>query len=393
MSIGAGESVRRNAGNTAFEAYTPSGGMTIGNAIAGSPVASGVLFADGSGNLANSNKFKFDGSDLFLINPTAATAGTQSQDPPYLYLNGSAWRSDTSAAVDMKVRLGHDATANGGNSFPKFAIEAYSIVSFAWQTLFSITPKTGDNATTQFKLASPLNNYGGIIEVTYDGLFAFKDLSGSASGGIATGKIGLTTNSAFPAIELLGSFGRPTFNAYFGEYITFDSPAGKTNGTEYIRTNIPFGYKTTPSVPIHVIETTEQLRLGYDSSNYWKATTASNGAVTFDAVGSGAGFTFSDGVTINGSLTLSARNIVTDTTTGMKIGTGTTQKLGFFNATPVVQRTDSGALTDSTGGSVTGTISEVSATYDEAEHNANYASLTAKINALRTALRDLGLMA
>jgi hypothetical protein len=37
-------------------------------------------------------------------------------------------------------------------------------------------------------------------------------------------------------------------------------------------------------------------------------------------------------------LTISAGNIITDTTTGMKIGTGTTQKLGFWNATPVVQQ-------------------------------------------------------
>lgn len=145
---------------------------------------------------------------------------------------------------------------------------------------------------------------------------------------------------------------------------------------------------TSPSAFLHVIGTTEQMRLGYDASNYFKTTVGSTGGVTFDAVGSGAGFTFSDDVTL-----ADAKNIILNTTTGTKIGTGTTQKLGFFNATPVVQRTDSGALTDSTGGSVTGTIGAVSATYDEAEHNANYASLTAKINALRTALRDLGLMA
>jgi hypothetical protein len=44
--------------------------------------------------------------------------------------------------------------------------------------------------------------------------------------------------------------------------------------------------------------------------------------------------------------TLSAANLATDTTTGMKIGTATNQKVGFFNATPVVQQTGdiSGAL-------------------------------------------------
>ena len=43
------------------------------------------------------------------------------------------------------------------------------------------------------------------------------------------------------------------------------------------------------------------------------------------------------GLTLNGDLTASTRNIVTDTTTGTKIGTGTTQLLGFWNATPAVQ--------------------------------------------------------
>lgn len=42
---------------------------------------------------------------------------------------------------------------------------------------------------------------------------------------------------------------------------------------------------------------------------------------------------------IHGSLILDAVNITTDTTTGTKIGTATTQKFGFFNATPIVQQT------------------------------------------------------
>jgi hypothetical protein len=43
---------------------------------------------------------------------------------------------------------------------------------------------------------------------------------------------------------------------------------------------------------------------------------------------------------IEGGFTLDdAANIVLDTTTGTKIGTATSQKLGFFNATPVVQQT------------------------------------------------------
>lgn len=41
--------------------------------------------------------------------------------------------------------------------------------------------------------------------------------------------------------------------------------------------------------------------------------------------------------TWSGTQTLSAVNLATDTSTGMKIGTATNQKVGFFNATPIVQ--------------------------------------------------------
>jgi hypothetical protein len=56
------------------------------------------------------------------------------------------------------------------------------------------------------------------------------------------------------------------------------------------------------------------------------------------------------GLTLNGNLTASTRDIVTDTTTGTKIGTATTQKIGFFNATPVVQQA---AVADATNGAST----------------------------------------
>ena len=55
-------------------------------------------------------------------------------------------------------------------------------------------------------------------------------------------------------------------------------------------------------------------------------------------------------LTLNGNLDASTRDIATDTTTGTKIGTATTQKIGFFNATPVVQQA---AVADATNGQST----------------------------------------
>lgn len=73
-------------------------------------------------------------------------------------------------------------------------------------------------------------------------------------------------------------------------------------------------------------------------------------------------------VTLNTTLALNAQNISTDTTTGTKIGTATTEKIGFFNATPVVQPTAVANATDA-------------------------ATVITQLNALLTRLRTLGLIA
>lgn len=76
-----------------------------------------------------------------------------------------------------------------------------------------------------------------------------------------------------------------------------------------------------PSARLHVVQTTEQLRVGYDASNYYSTTVSSAGAVTFDAVGASAGFTFNDDVSVpdeaygagwNGSLEVPTKNAVYD---------------------------------------------------------------------------------
>jgi hypothetical protein len=63
-----------------------------------------------------------------------------------------------------------------------------------------------------------------------------------------------------------------------------------------------------------------------------------------------------------------AGNIAVGTTTGTKIGTATTQKLGFYNATPVVQPT---AVADAT----------------------DAATAISQLNALLAHMRTLGLIA
>lgn len=78
---------------------------------------------------------------------------------------------------------------------------------------------------------------------------------------------------------------------------TLDNLGIVTNSNERIRItdtgNVGIG-STAPSSKLHIIGTTEQFRAGYDVSNYFNATVGSTGTTTFNAVGSGAKFVFSD---------------------------------------------------------------------------------------------------
>ena len=90
---------------------------------------------------------------------------------------------------------------------------------------------------------------------------------------------------------------------------------------------------------------------------------------------------------------------INDTAAGLKIGSSATaEKISFFNATPIVQplTADQTALTDSTGGSVANaTLAAVGATNSSdvsSTINANFAKTAELVNALRTAMVNLGLI-
>jgi len=123
-------------------------------------------------------------------------------------------------------------------------------------------------------------------------------------------------------------------------------------------------YNTHTSATNH-----ERLRLAWASNVAILGTEKGSGGGTARAlefrtdnttrltIGSAGGFTLAD-----------AQDIAVGTTTGTKIGTATTQKIGFFNATPVVQQA---AVADAT----------------------DAASTQARLNDLLARLRTLGLIA
>jgi hypothetical protein len=108
---------------------------------------------------------------------------------------------------------------------------------------------------------------------------------------------------------------------------------------------------------------------------------ANAGAVrTTIGVGTGDSPTFA-GLTI-----ADAGNIVLNTTTGTKIGTATGQKLGFYNATPVIQQAGTGETVGFTAGGGT-TVTDAST------FTGNVGSTAYRISDIVKALKNLGLLA
>lgn len=109
---------------------------------------------------------------------------------------------------------------------------------------------------------------------------------------------------------------RVLIGAIDGSHLTFftNSTNSGTGVTEKMRIesggNVGIGTSTI-SARLHVISTTEQQRTGYDVSNYYSATVGSTGGVTFNAVGSGSAFTFSDKIINSLPINMKAYTVAT----------------------------------------------------------------------------------
>jgi hypothetical protein len=105
------------------------------------------------------------------------------------------------------------------------------------------------------------------------------------------------------------------------------------------------------------------------------------------------GATVLDGADIN-----DGKDVTLGETTGTKFGTASTQKQGWWGATPVVRPSawtqtyttasktvgnpTSATLTDSSGGTANTAIQSIGATYSQTEVRNNFADLTAMVNKL-----------
>lgn len=140
------------------------------------------------------------------------------------------------------------------------------------------------------------------------------------------------------------------------------------------------------------------MALGYNTNEFWFSLFTNTSATSYAWYGLTTKVMTLQGdgeLILTGSLTMAdAKNIILNATTGTKIGTATSQKLGFWNATPVIQPAgaNQAAITDSTGGTASFTLVDVGAVFSQANINNNFASLSRQVDAFRTALVNAGII-
>ena len=138
----------------------------------------------------------------------------------------------------------------------------------------------------------------------------------------------------------------------------------------------------------------DELVIARSGANY-KVTAASLAALRLPA-GSAGQVQFNNAGALGGTSTISisgtvvtwadATTWVAGTTTGLTIGTATTQKLGFYNATPVVQQATTGTTTGFTANSGT-------TVRDDSTFTGNSGTKAYTVGDIVKALKNLGLLA
>lgn len=160
------------------------------------------------------------------------------------------------------------------------------------QPIFNIKDST---ATSSFFSVSPT---GGAMSGAWS-------IGGGGSFTISTGSTG---NDLIRLSNVAGS-GR---NYYLGSqsngtFVIRDATAGADRITMDSSGNLGIGTSTV-SAKLHALATTEQLRLGYDASNYFSTTVGSTGSTTFALTGTSPTFTFNQSITTQAGMTFNNAN-------------------------------------------------------------------------------------
>jgi hypothetical protein len=254
------------------------------------------------GQNASATKFEVTNSGETGFNTSAAPSTYQH------YFNTTA--SPTTAFTGIHSAYTFTPTADNANHIYGVNSTLTAGTAFRARLTGFFSAVTSTNTGTN----SEVNGYGTNIIHNVAGTLATMrgvniTLNNTNASGVITAAYGIHINAptntgsinALYGIRIEGQTVGTISGASYGLYC-----AG-TSDKNYIGGTLGIGITTPQSAKLHIISTTEQQRTGYDASNYYSTTVGSTGGVTFNAVGSGASFTFSDNV-ISTQYRLSALN-------------------------------------------------------------------------------------
>lgn len=398
---------------------------SFGRGLLTSADASALRTTAGLGTAATSNTTAFDAAgaaaaaqaasqpldaDLTALAALAATAGMLSRTGAGAF----AVRTITGTASQITVTNGDGASGDPTLSLP--AAVSTGTLALAQGTISA--------AATALSTTSTWNNSG----VTFTGTFVNITNTASAAasvvadwqiGGVSKMSLRIDGRLIMPGVALLGDPRISTNNS--GIAFGFDTSGknlnignGSGGTTNFGTVTIIDGKSTaialfsgdtaaslltltrgTITTAVQVIDSTVTWNAAVTFTG-WKlnvtSTSSNAGSLLLDLQ---VGGTSQFSVGKAGVVTLvDAATIVGGTSTGTKIGTGTTQKFGFWNATPVVQpaSANQAALTNSTTGSYDGTLADVGVVFSQSTINNNFTDVFTLLDAMRTAMVNAGLM-
>jgi hypothetical protein len=317
------------------------GGATIVSVTKGSQtitanaVETMTIVSGGSGYVVGDIVTLVGGTNTFPAQARVRTVSSGGVILTLLVIEGGNYTVNPSGTLNISGGSGSGATVtvtiiNGGLGYP--------------DSIQISAPATGSGSSNIAVLSADTMGIALLVSGSGDG--------GSDGNGNPNGR-GIQFQSYGNAAFLYGIAFGPSALRSNGTGIRFTIGTAR-RGISFESYNLEQALRFSGGTAINIIQTTGVTCTG--SVITFGSTTATNG-INFAAtnVFSGA------------AILLSGQNIDTDATTGMKIGLGSNRKIGFWNATPVVQPS---AIPNAAGGTEIATI-----------------------NSILTALRNIGLIA
>lgn len=298
---------------------------TLSSSFANGSTVDGVVLATGDRILIKNQSLEKE-NGIYVVN--ASGAPTRSSDA-----NTGDEILSCAVFVLAGTSLKDTGWVNTNDTAPVIGTDAITFVQFSGSGTY--TASTGLTLTgnafsidsTVVTLTGTQTLYNKTLSAPVIGGTDFANAQHAHSGASSGGTIAYTSLTSIPS----------TFTAAAHDIAsaTYHTTSGRTAG-QFIRatgaTSIGWSTLTIP-------DTASVSTLLYASSaNTISALATGNSSILITNVSGVPSWSTTLPAHTTGELTISdAANIVLGTTTGTKVGTGTNQKLGFYNATPIVQ--------------------------------------------------------